>query len=87
MAEQIVAEYIEKFPICIVRPSIITNSLKEPAAGWVDNYNGITGLMVQMYVGAISTLRCNSKQLMDIVPVDIVSNVLLTAAWYNQYKS
>lgn len=43
MAEQIVVDYNEKLPICIVRPSIVTAASHEPYAGWIDNVYGITG--------------------------------------------
>lgn len=32
-------------PVAIVRPSIVLSSLKEPVAGWVDNWNGPTGII------------------------------------------
>lgn len=32
-----------KIPLVIIRPSIVTASLKEPIPGWVDNLNGPTG--------------------------------------------
>ena len=43
IAEQLVVDYHEKLPICIVRPSIVTAALEEPFKGWVDNVYGITG--------------------------------------------
>ena len=32
-----------KMPLSIIRPSIVTASLKEPIPGWIDNINGPTG--------------------------------------------
>lgn len=43
VAEQIVVDYHEKLPICIVRPSIVTAAISEPLPGWIDNIYGITG--------------------------------------------
>lgn len=43
MAEQLVFDYNDKLPICIVRPSIVTAAIEEPFPGWVDNVYGITG--------------------------------------------
>lgn len=43
MAEQIVADFGQTLPLCIVRPSIVTAALEEPYPGWVDNVYGITG--------------------------------------------
>ena len=33
-------------PVAIVRPSIVTAAWREPLPGWVDNYNGPSGLYV-----------------------------------------
>ena len=42
-AEQIVVDYHEKLPLCIVRPSIVTPAVHEPFPGWIDNFCGVTG--------------------------------------------
>ncbi|XP_055699174.1 putative fatty acyl-CoA reductase CG5065 [Phlebotomus papatasi] len=83
MAEEVVAEYTNKIPVCIVRPSIVTGSIKEPFPGWVDNVYGITGIMMEIGRGTISSIMCDQKCIMDLIPVDIVSNTLITAAWAN----
>lgn len=81
MAEQLVAEYNCRFPICIVRPSIVTGSISEPCPGWIDNINGITGIMMEIGRGTISSIMCDQSGVMDLIPVDIVSNTIITAAW------
>lgn len=43
MAEQIVLDYYDMLPVCIVRPSIVTAAVNEPYSGWIDNVYGITG--------------------------------------------
>lgn len=42
VAEQAVLEFSEKLPICIVRPSIIVGSNKEPVEGWIEGINEVT---------------------------------------------
>ena len=32
-------------PVTIIRPSIVVASLEYPMKGWIDNYNGPTGLV------------------------------------------
>ncbi|XP_050678163.1 putative fatty acyl-CoA reductase CG5065 isoform X2 [Leptidea sinapis] len=55
LAEQIVAEFSGKFPICIARPSIVVAALKEPFPGWVDNINGPTAIIVGASKGILMT--------------------------------
>jgi alcohol-forming fatty acyl-CoA reductase len=86
MAEQVVADYSHLLPICIVRPSIVTGSLHEPYPGWVDNVFGITGIMMEIGRGTISSIMCDEKYVMDLVPVDIVANTMITAGWANSFR-
>lgn len=86
MAEKIAADYHHKLPICILRPSIVTASIEEPFSGWIDNINGITGIMTEIGRGTISSIMCDQNLIMDLIPVDIVSNMMIAAAWLNYYK-
>ncbi|ODM92798.1 hypothetical protein Ocin01_13884 [Orchesella cincta] len=67
LAEHVLKEEAQGLPICIVRPSIVTATWKEPVAGWVDNLNGPSGLMAAVA---------------DLVPLDFPVNLILAAAWW-----
>ena len=86
MAEQVAADYHNKLPICILRPSIVTAAIEEPYPGWIDNVNGITGIMMEIGRGTISSIVCEKKFVIDVIPVDIVCNMMITAAWLNFTK-
>lgn len=86
MAEQLAVEYHHKLPISIVRPSIVTSSVEEPFPGWVDNVNGITGIILEIGRGTISSIMCDKKLTLDIIPVDIACNMIIATAWLNYYK-
>ncbi|KAF5281903.1 hypothetical protein FQR65_LT14487 [Abscondita terminalis] len=82
LAECIVLEYSTILPTAIVRPSIVTASWMEPFPGWVDNISGITGILMECARGTIKSIVCNQNLFMHLVPVDIVANTLVTAAWH-----
>jgi len=82
MAEYIVWEYSAQLPTSIVRPSIVTGAWKEPFPGWVDNVAGITGIMMEIGRGAIKSIIADENLIMDLIPVDIVVNTIITAAWH-----
>ncbi|XP_066148763.1 putative fatty acyl-CoA reductase CG5065 [Euwallacea fornicatus] len=82
LAEQLVQENSGNIPTAIVRPSIITPAWKEPSPGWVDNFSGITGIMMECGRGTIRSIIADENCQMDLVPVDIVVNTLITAAWH-----
>lgn len=81
MAENIVGKYADKMNVVIVRPSIVMSSLKEPYQGWVDTINGPVGLSVLGALGILQKIKVNSEVVFDLIPVDIVTNALLSIAW------
>nr|XP_008194927.2 PREDICTED: fatty acyl-CoA reductase 1 isoform X1 [Tribolium castaneum] len=82
MAEHLVLESSSQIPAAVVRPSIITAAWKEPYPGWVDNVSGITGIFMECGRGTIKSIICDDKCTMDLIPVDIVVNTIITAAWH-----
>lgn len=82
LAETLLVEESGALPVAIVRPSIVTAAWKEPFPGWVDNYNGPTGLIVATSKGILRSMHCKSSSIADLIPVDIVINLVITVAWY-----
>ncbi|XP_014485818.1 PREDICTED: putative fatty acyl-CoA reductase CG5065 [Dinoponera quadriceps] len=68
-------------PIAIVRPSIVLSSYREPVAGWVDNCNGPTGIIAAAGKGFFRNMLCHENMVADLVPVDMVINLMICAAW------
>ncbi|KAJ8916629.1 hypothetical protein NQ315_000274, partial [Exocentrus adspersus] len=81
LTEQLVAEYKDKLPLAIARPSIVAACHKEPIPGWVDNLNGPTGIVIGAGKGVIRTMWCNLELQADFVPVDMAINALVVIAW------
>uniref|UniRef100_A0A8C5N2L9 Fatty acyl-CoA reductase n=1 Tax=Leptobrachium leishanense TaxID=445787 RepID=A0A8C5N2L9_9ANUR len=68
LAEYIVQQEGSKLNIAIVRPSIVGASWKEPfPAG----------------KGILRTMRASNNAVADLIPVDVVVNTTLAAAWYS----
>lgn len=62
---------------------LVCASWREPFPGWVDNNAGITGMMQQVSRGMIKSIVYGDPLIADLIPVDIVANTLITAAWYS----
>ena len=60
----------------------MTCAWKEPLPGWIDNFNGPTGLIAGSGKGLMRTLLCDENLVADIVPVDVPINLMITAAWH-----
>lgn len=80
IAEQIVNDYKHRLPIVIVRPSIVTAAHREPYPGWIDNIQGITGIMMEIGKGSISSILGDKNVICDIIPVDFVVNSMILTA-------
>jgi len=69
------------FPVAIIRPSIVVASWEYPIKGWIDNYNGPTGLLAGASAGVLRTMLVERDCVADLIPVDVAINVMIVAAW------
>jgi len=81
LAEQLLLEEKEHVPTAIVRPSIVGASWQEPFVGWVDNFNGPTGLLAAIGTGLLRSMKGERSAQADIIPVDIATNLMIAVAW------
>ncbi|XP_075988907.1 putative fatty acyl-CoA reductase CG5065 [Anticarsia gemmatalis] len=83
MAESAVAEraHSARYATAIFRPSIVISSLAYPFPGWIENLNGPSGVMVGAGKGLLHVLHCAGHKRADMIPVDIVIDTLIAAAW------
>lgn len=82
LAEVLLVEEAGDIPVAIVRPSIVTAAWREPYPGWVDNINGPTSLVVASGKGMLRTMLFDSSAVADLIPVDMVINLMVTVAWH-----
>ena len=66
-----------ELPLCIVRPSIIGASLREPVPGWIDTLSAAAAVFTAGGLGMINLLPGNPNGVGDIIPVDFVVNHML----------
>ena len=81
LAEELIMTEARELPVCIVRPSIVLSTWKDPVPGWVDNLNGPTGLFLIAGIGVMRTAMIHQDLQTDGVPVDTCANLTLAAAW------
>ncbi|XP_075974573.1 putative fatty acyl-CoA reductase CG5065 isoform X2 [Anticarsia gemmatalis] len=79
-AEELVKKGCNDIPSAIVRPSIVMAALKEPCPGWIDSWNGSTGLFVGMPTGTMKVVIGRGTNVTDLIPVDLVTNLVIVAA-------
>jgi long-chain acyl-CoA synthetase len=79
MGEQMVIRERGEAPTVIIRPSIIESSLSEPSPGWLDGLRMADPLIVAIGKGRLKSLPLDPDVVLDLVPVDMVVNVLLAS--------
>uniref|UniRef100_A0A7N6BYE1 Fatty acyl-CoA reductase n=1 Tax=Anabas testudineus TaxID=64144 RepID=A0A7N6BYE1_ANATE len=82
LAEYVVQQEQHRLNIGIIRPSIVGASWQEPFPGWIDNFNGPSGVFIAAGKGILRTMRANNDAVADLIPVDVVINLTLAAGWY-----
>ncbi|XP_035219500.1 putative fatty acyl-CoA reductase CG5065 [Stegodyphus dumicola] len=82
LAENLLVDECGSLPVAIVRPSIVSAAWKEPYPGWIDNLNGPAGIIVAGGKGVLRTMIIHGEVTADIIPVDVVVNLMIAVAWY-----
>jgi fatty acyl-CoA reductase len=82
MGEEVVRKYSTGMPTCIVRPSIMVGTYKEPLRCWTNNIYGATGIVVGAGLGLLHTMHCDTEKIADIIPADFVINNIIVASWH-----
>lgn len=82
MAERTLKKNNGKLRISIVRPSIVISSYEEPTPGWTDTLAAGGGITFAVSSGLMHIVYAAPSAVVDLVPVDYVSNLVLTASCY-----
>ncbi|XP_072047460.1 fatty acyl-CoA reductase 1-like [Amphiura filiformis] len=82
IAEYVFVEEGAGLPLCIVRPSIVGATWKDPFPGWIDNFNGPSGLFIATGMGMLRAMIADADAVVDLSPVDYVVNMMIGAGWH-----
>lgn len=65
-------KYFNIFHLLLIFLIAVLSSINEPLSGWVDNFNGPTGIVSAVGKGIFHTIMCNEQSVADFIPVDLV---------------
>jgi len=68
--------------VCLVRPSVIAASHREPFPGWTDSLSAAGGLSLLTGLGIINYLPAAGSTVLDVIPVDLVTNQIILGSAY-----
>ncbi|CAJ0609916.1 unnamed protein product [Cylicocyclus nassatus] len=80
LAESQLVEDAKQLPVIIIRPSIVGAIWRDPLPGWTDNINGPSGIFAAVGKGVLTDMCGSAQSKADIIPVDVVANMIIVAA-------
>lgn len=63
----------------VIRPSIIIGADIDPLPGWTDTFSAAGGLTLAGGLGIVNYVNGKGDNIADLIPVDFVSNAIITA--------
>lgn len=84
LAEHLLVERRGHVPLSLIRPSIISGSVRDPMPGWIDSTVAFAGFVVLVGTGCMRAVACDPDLKVDIVPVDVVAASVVEAAFEPQ---
>ena len=84
IAEHLLSERRGEVPLIIVRPSIISAAWQSPHPGWIDSTAAFAGCLLFTGLGLIKAWEADPNVRLDVVPVDVVSERVIGAAFQEQ---
>jgi fatty acyl-CoA reductase len=79
LGEMLVEQLKGNLSVVILRPAIITSTLREPFPGWVEGVRTIDSLCVAYGKGKLSCFLGDINGIVDVIPADMVVNAILVA--------
>jgi thioester reductase-like protein len=68
-------------PLSVVRPSIISASLRQPFADWIDSPAAFAVFIIMVALGRMRALVGRPRARIDLIPVDAVADRVIEAAF------
>ena len=73
--------------VAIVRPPFLMSPMKEPNIGWFDEPQSGAGLTAMYSFGILRIAHLNVNTEIELIPVDMCINALLTVAWQQSERA
>jgi alcohol-forming fatty acyl-CoA reductase len=83
MAERSLKKLCGNLKISIVRPSIVIPAYTEPFPGWTDTLAAGGGIIFAVISGLMHVVKTKITATVDFIPVDYVSNLILTTTAFS----
>uniref|UniRef100_A0A0A9XQ07 Fatty acyl-CoA reductase n=2 Tax=Lygus hesperus TaxID=30085 RepID=A0A0A9XQ07_LYGHE len=80
VSENLLKAYVDRMPICVVRPGLVISTKCDPIEGWVDNIYGPMGFVSGTATGVLRVSNVDLEAKTEFVPADFVCSTLIASA-------
>lgn len=81
LAEHLLVQRRGEVPLALLRPSIISASLRRPSPGWIDSPAAFALVIMAIASGRLRAIVADPRARVDIVPCDAVASRIIDAAF------
>ena len=81
LAEHLILARAGDLPMTIVRPSIVSACRSHPVAGWIDSGAAFAAFVAMIGAGKLRVIMGDPDTRLDVVPCDVVSQQIVSAAF------
>lgn len=81
LTEHVMKEYSTRLPTVVQRPSIVISTYEDPIPGWIQNFYGLTGILITLVIGFNRIIPTTNECKGDFVCADHVINSSLAIIW------
>lgn len=81
LAEDIVHSFHKKFPIVIIRPSLVWYAINEPIKGFIEGLHSGIGIICGGMTGFLRTMHVGATAAAKITPADYMINATIASVW------
>ncbi|CAN6478277.1 unnamed protein product [Victoria cruziana] len=80
MGEMMIGTMSDDIPTVIVRPTIISSTIRDPFPGWIQGFRTVDPIIAYFGKGLLNLFTADGKSIIDLIPADMVVNAILAAA-------
>ncbi|CAK8576344.1 unnamed protein product [Lathyrus sativus] len=78
MGEMLLMHHKDNVPLIIIRPTMVTSTIKDPFPGWIEGLRTIDSVIYSYGQGKLKAFAGNPKTIIDAIPADMVINCAIT---------
>ncbi|XP_058763053.1 fatty acyl-CoA reductase 1-like isoform X1 [Vicia villosa] len=87
MGEMLLVHHKDNVPLTIIRPTMVTSTIKDPFPGWIEGQRTVDSMICAYGKGKLPCFLGHPKTVLDIMPADLIINCVVAAIVINSKQA